>query len=78
MSQTDNIQVELFSAKSSKTGKSFEAVKLTIGEFDTLVFPKSRLDMKEIKRVLGARDLATAGKIDLNEDEAPAPAGMFD
>lgn len=35
----------------SKKGNTYEAVKLTIGEYETLIFP-SKFEMKYIKDVL--------------------------
>lgn len=44
------IKVEIVNGR-SKAGKDYEALKLTVGEYETLIFP-SKFEMKYIKSVL--------------------------
>lgn len=50
----DNVTVEIIKDKSKKTGKEYEAIKLTIGDWSGLVFPRSPFEMGYIKEQLGA------------------------
>lgn len=50
----DDIKVEIISGESKKTGKTYEAIKLTIGDWSSLVFPRSVFEMNYIKSVLEA------------------------
>jgi len=47
----EDVKVELIKGK--KNGREWEAIKLTIGEWSTLIFPKSSFEMKHIKDTLG-------------------------
>ena len=49
----NDIYVELYTGKSKKTGKDFEAIKVTIGDWSSLVFPRSGFELNYIKKVLG-------------------------
>lgn len=46
------ILVDIYEGKSRKTGNKFEAIKLKIGDWETLVFPKSRFEMEYIKNII--------------------------
>lgn len=50
----EEIHVEIIQGKSNKTGNNYEAIKLTIGDWSSLVFPRSAFEMKYIKEVLGS------------------------
>lgn len=50
----DQVHIEIISGKSQKTGKSYEAIKLTIGDWSSLVFPRSSFEMNYIKSILEA------------------------
>lgn len=49
-----DIIVDIVKGKSKKTGKEYEAIKLAIGDWSTLVFPRSPFEMNYIKKVLNA------------------------
>lgn len=51
MKNTDII-VDIVKGKSKKTGKEYEAIKLSIGEWSSLVFPRSAFEMNYIKKVI--------------------------
>lgn len=46
------INLSLYQGKSKKTNKAFECLKLDIGEWSTLVFPKSKFELEYIKKQL--------------------------
>lgn len=46
------MNIEIYSGKSKKTGKAYEAIKVTIGEWSGLLFPNSRFEMDYIKKYL--------------------------
>ena len=48
----NEIIVELVKGQSKKTGKDYEAIKLSIGAWNTLVFPRSPFELNYIKKVL--------------------------
>lgn len=50
----DNVNVEIIEGESKKTGKAYQAIKLTIGDWSSLVFPRSSFEMNYIKGVLDA------------------------
>lgn len=50
----NEITVEVKTLKSNKTGNTFEAIELHIGEWNTLVFPRTRFELNYIKSVLNA------------------------
>lgn len=50
----DNVTVEIITGKSKKTGNDYSAVKLTIGDWSQLVFPRSAFEMDYIKQQLEA------------------------
>lgn len=47
-----SLSVSLVDGKSKKTGKSYTAIKLEIGEWNTLVFPRSQFELNYIKKIL--------------------------
>lgn len=55
MKNTDII-VELVNGKSKKTGKDYKAIKLTIGDWSTFVFPRSPFELNYIEKVLNANE----------------------
>lgn len=46
------IKIEEFKGVSKKTGKEFNCFKLTIDEWETLIFPKSKFEYDYIKGIL--------------------------
>lgn len=50
----NEISVSIYNGKSRKTGKNFQAIKLEIGDWSTLVFPKSHFELNYIKKILEA------------------------
>ena len=52
MSDNNKIFVEKYVGKSKKSGKEFNAVKLCIGDWNTLIFPRSRFEAEYIFKVL--------------------------
>lgn len=49
----NDIIVELVKGKSKKSGNDYEAIKLSIGEWNTLIFPRSSFELSYIKKILG-------------------------
>lgn len=56
MVKSYDITVDIVKGKSKKTGKDYEAIKLSIGEWSSLVFPRSPFEMNYIKKVITAND----------------------
>ena len=52
----NDIVVSIYNGKSKKTGKNFDAIKLEIGDWSTLVFPRSSFELKYIKNILEAQN----------------------
>lgn len=52
--QDNAVSLEVKTLKSKKTGNTFEAIELHIGEWNTLVFPRTRFELNYIKSVLNA------------------------
>lgn len=50
----NEITVAVKTLKSKKTGNNFEVLELKIGEWNTLVFPRTRFELNYIKSVLNA------------------------
>lgn len=50
----NDITVSIYNGKSKKTGKNFQAIKLEIGDWSTLVFPRSAFELQYIKNILGS------------------------
>lgn len=48
----DNVKVDLISGVGKKSGKPYEAVRLTIGDWSQLVFPRSPFELNYIKEQL--------------------------
>lgn len=46
------MNLSIYKGKSKKSGKEFECLKLTIGEWSQLVFPASKFEMRYIKEEL--------------------------
>lgn len=53
---SNNIEVKIVSGKSKKTGNAYEGIQLTIGDWSTLVFPRSRFEMEYIRQQLDEVD----------------------
>lgn len=49
----EDIYVELYEGKGKKSGKEFQAIKVSIGEWSGLLFPRSSFEWNYIKKVLG-------------------------
>lgn len=52
--ENSDINVEIVEGTGKKTGKPYSAIKLTIGDWSSLVFPRSSFEMNYIKGVLEA------------------------
>ena len=52
----NEVYVELYEGKGKKTGKEFQAIKVTIGDWSGLLFPRSAFEWNYIKKVLGKND----------------------
>lgn len=52
----EDIIVSIHKGKSKKTGKDFECIKLEIGDWSTLVFPRSAFELNYIKQILGVEN----------------------
>lgn len=52
----NQIIVSKITGKSSKTGKQYNAVKLEIGDWSTLVFPRTQFEANYIYGILEAQD----------------------
>jgi len=48
----ENTNVEIFNGKSKKDGKPYEAVKVTVGDWDHLIFVKTKFELEYIKKQL--------------------------
>lgn len=46
------MNIDIITGESKKTGKPYEAIKVTIGEWSSLVFPRSRFEMDYIKNYM--------------------------
>lgn len=46
------MNIDIVSGKSKKTGKEYEAVRVQIGDWSSLLFPRTRFEMEYIKRVI--------------------------
>lgn len=47
-----NCTVEIVDGISNKTGKPYQAIKLSIGDWSQLVFPRSSFEMEYIRQQL--------------------------
>lgn len=52
----ESVVVTSFKGVSKKTKKPYEALKLEIGDWSTLVFPRSKFEMQYVKEQLGIED----------------------
>lgn len=50
------ISVSLIEGKSKKSGKTYNAIKLEIGDWNTLVFPRSRFELNYIKSIIDSKE----------------------
>lgn len=48
----DNVKIEIVSGISKQSGKPYQAIKLTIGDWSQLVFPRSAFEMNYVKEQL--------------------------
>jgi len=48
----ENINVEIFNGKSKKDEKPYKALKVTIGDWDQLIFVKSKFELDYIEKQL--------------------------
>lgn len=58
----DNVTIEHITMNSRKTGKPFECLKLTIGEWSTLVFPATRFEANYVFKIVDGLNNAHTGK----------------
>lgn len=54
------INVEIIQGTGKKSGKDYEAIKLTIGDWSQLVFPRSAFELNYIKEILEAQNVQKA------------------
>ena len=47
-----NIELQKYQGTSKKTNKSFDAFKLVIGDFETLIFPRSPMEKNYLNRLI--------------------------
>lgn len=52
----DKIYVEHYVGESQRTGKEYNAIRLTIGDWNTLIFPKSSFESKYIFGILDSKE----------------------
>lgn len=52
----NTISVSLIEGKGKKSGKPYKAIKLEIGDWSTLVFPRSQFELNYITGVLNNKD----------------------
>lgn len=48
----DQVSIEIIKGESKKTGKQYEAISLKIGDWSSLVFPRSKFEMDYIKSII--------------------------
>lgn len=58
------LSIKPFVGTSKKTGKEFKAFELTIGEWSTLVFPRSSFEYSYIEKLVG-----TGYEMDLDDED---------
>lgn len=54
--EKNEIKVEVINEKSRKTGKEYEALKVTVGEWSKLIFINSSFEMAHIKKVISENE----------------------
>lgn len=65
-----NINLAVYKGLSKKDKTPFTALKITIGEWDTLYFPKSNFEMSYIENVLtGVSSESVEDKVDAQLDD---------
>lgn len=50
------MNIEIVHGTSKKTGKPYEAIKVTIGDWSSLVFPRSVFEMNYIKEYINSHE----------------------
>lgn len=50
----EKINIEVVEGNSKKSGNSYKAIKLSVGEWSTLVFPRSSFEMNYIEKIIEA------------------------
>ncbi len=48
-----SISLEKVTSKSKKTGNDYTAYKLCLGDYETLLFPKSNMERNYLNRLVG-------------------------
>lgn len=48
--------VELYKGKSKKTGREYECIRVSVGDWVGFVFPRSRFEFDYLHKVLGVND----------------------
>lgn len=56
MTNEGNIKVELHNGTGKKSGKEYHAVKVTIGHWTGMVFPRSNFEWEYIQRAYNDED----------------------
>lgn len=57
MNNEGNIKVELHTGQSKKSGKDYHAVKVSIGRWSGMVFPRSNFEWDYIQRAYNDEEL---------------------
>lgn len=47
-----DVTIEKIKSKSRKTGNDYEAYKLSLGDYETLLFPKSNMERNYLDRIV--------------------------
>lgn len=50
-----SISLEKVTGKSRKTGNAYTAYKLCLGDYETLLFPKSSMERNYLERLVGGQ-----------------------
>lgn len=68
-----NYTVSIFNGKSKKDNTPYEALQVKIGDWDTLIFVKTKFELEYIKQQLSLipspTEAVTPGKTILDDDE---------
>lgn len=50
-----SISVEIVNRKAKKSGKDYKAIQLSIGDWNTLVFPRTSFEMNYIEGIINGK-----------------------
>lgn len=60
-------QVTIYNGESKKTGKPYKAIRVEVGEWSQLIFPKSSFEMDYIEKVM-KESAKSDSEFNLDED----------